>query len=87
MTAIEICIEFAGWIGAMFVLVAFFLISTNKVTSNMPVFHWLNIFGAVGLIIHTLYNTAYPSAFVNVIWAGVAVYSLVKLLKTPKDHL
>lgn len=42
----------------------------------MPVFHWLNISGALGLIVHTLYNAAYPSAFVNVIWVGVAIYSL-----------
>ncbi|ABG58940.1 CBU_0592 family membrane protein [Cytophaga hutchinsonii] len=81
MTAIEIGVECAGWVGAILVLIAFFLISTNRVNANMPVFHWLNIFGAVGLIIHTLYNTAYPSAFVNVIWAGVAVYSLSNILK------
>ncbi|MGN6647024.1 MAG: CBU_0592 family membrane protein [Cytophaga sp.] len=74
-----VIVECIGWIGALLVLTAFYLISTNKVDSSKPVFHWLNIFGAIGLIIHTLFNAAYPSAFVNIIWVGVAIYSLARL--------
>lgn len=76
MTFTEIAVECIGWSGAILVLIAYFLISTNKLNASMPVFHWLNISGALGLIVHTLYNAAYPSAFVNVIWVGVAIYSL-----------
>ena len=85
MTFTEISIECIGWGGAVLVLAAYFLISTNKVTAEMPVFQWLNILGALGLIIHTLYNAAYPSAFVNIIWVGVAVYSLMKIGITRKQ--
>jgi len=73
-TVVECC----GWLGAMFVLIAYFLISTDKITSGSVLYQWLNIIGALGLIIHTIFNHAYPSAFVNIIWVGVAIYSLMR---------
>jgi hypothetical protein len=77
----SIIVECIGWIGAIIVLIAFFMISTHRTDANKPIFHWLNIIGALGLIIHTSYNAAFPSAFVNVIWVAVAVFSLIKLKK------
>jgi hypothetical protein len=79
MITTSLLIECIGWIGAVCVLIAFFLISTKRIDASKPIYHWLNIVGALGLIIHTSYNSAFPSAFVNVIWVGVAVYSLLKL--------
>jgi formate hydrogenlyase subunit 3/multisubunit Na+/H+ antiporter MnhD subunit len=75
----QILIECIGWLGATIVLIAFFLISTNRVDAHNKAYHWLNIVGAIGLIIHTTFNAAYPSAFVNIIWVIVAIYSLVKI--------
>ena len=75
----SIIVECIGWIGAIIVLIAFFMISTHRTDADKPIFHWLNVIGAIGLIIHTCYNSAFPSAFVNVIWVGVAVFSLIKL--------
>jgi hypothetical protein len=79
--AMAIIVECIGWIGAIIVLIAFFMISTHRTDANKPIFHWLNIIGALGLIIHTSYNSAFPSAFVNVIWVAVAIFSLIKLKK------
>jgi len=78
MNVTNLLVECAGWIGAGCVLIAYYLISTNKIDTGKPIYHWLNIFGAFGLILHTVYNAAYPSAFVNIIWIGVAIYSLKK---------
>ena len=75
---IAIIVECFGWLGAILVLAAYYLISTDKLTSASSLFQWLNIIGALGLIIHTIFNHAYPSAFVNIIWVGVAIYSLIK---------
>lgn len=79
MSITSIIVECIGWIGAIVVLIAFFMISTHRTDATKPIFYWLNIVGAVGLIIHTIYNSAFPSAFVNIIWVGVAVFSLMKL--------
>jgi len=82
---VAIIVECLGWLGAILVLSAYYLISTDKVTSASSLFQWLNIIGAIGLIIHTIFNHAYPSAFVNVIWVGVAVYSLLKHHKSKRS--
>jgi len=79
MSTASLIVECIGWFGAIVVLIAFFLISTHRTDATKPIFHWLNIIGALGLIIHTSYNSAFPSAFVNVIWVGVAFFSLIKL--------
>lgn len=71
-------VEGIGWTGAILVLYAYYLISTDKVVSSSPFFQWLNLVGAICLIIHTLFNHVYPSAFVNVIWTLVAIYGLLK---------
>ena len=82
---IAIIVECFGWVGAILVLTAYYLISTDKLTSASALFQWLNIIGALGLIIHTIFNHVYPSAFVNVIWVGVAVYSLIKHHKNKRS--
>ena len=73
-------IEIVGWIGAIEVLVAYFLISSNKVTNKSIFFQVLNLTGAAFLIINTMYMKAYPSSFVNVIWMGIAGWAIVKLI-------
>jgi hypothetical protein len=74
----SIIIECIGWSGAILVLLAYFLITLNKIKSTTPLFQWLNLLGALCLICHTVYNHAYPSAFVNVVWTAVAIYGLLK---------
>jgi hypothetical protein len=74
-----ILVECIGWLGAILVLLAYVLISLNKIESSTPSFQWLNLVGAICLIVHTIYNHAYPSAFVNIVWTGVAIYGLIKV--------
>ncbi|HXA02945.1 MAG TPA: hypothetical protein VNW99_13205 [Cytophagaceae bacterium] len=70
--------DILGWIGAIEVLTAYLLVSINKVDGKSITFQLLNLTGAVFLIINTVALKAYPSAFVNVIWSGIAIYFLVK---------
>lgn len=41
-------IELIGWIGVIFVLLAYFLVTIKKVASTSKTFHLLNLFGALG---------------------------------------
>ncbi len=70
--------EIIGWIGAIEVLLAYFLLSLNYVDGKSLPYQLLNLTGAIFLIINTLALKAYPSAFVNVIWVGIALYSIFK---------
>ena len=69
-------VELIGWAGAVLVLVAYGLVSTERVSSRSWPYHLLNIGGAVGLVINSSWNGAIPSAVVNVIWIGIGVYAL-----------
>lgn len=69
-------VDIIGWTGALAVLYAYLMVSLNKVRGDSLHFQVFNILGAVGLCIHTYFNHAYPSTVVNIIWIGIAVYSL-----------
>ena len=71
-----IAIELVGWAGALAVLLAYGLVSTDRVTSRSATYQLLNIGGAIGLVINSTWNGAIPSAVVNVVWIGIGVYAL-----------
>jgi hypothetical protein len=70
--------DILGWIGAIEVLAAYLLVSINKVGGKSIIFQLLNLTGAIFLIINTIALKAYPSAFVNVVWSGIAIYFLLR---------
>jgi hypothetical protein len=71
-------IDLIGWIGGLEVLLAYALISDKKVNESSIIYHLLNLSGAVLLIINTIAKGAFPSAFVNFVWVGIAAYSIWK---------
>ena len=75
----EILVEAAGWIGAVLILGAYFLVTTGRVTGRSVVFQWMNLVGAAGFVVNTLWHGAIPSAVVNVIWMGIALVALLRL--------
>jgi hypothetical protein len=78
----ELVIDIIGWMGAVFVLYAYLMVSTKKLEGNSLHYQAANISGALCLIINTYYHHAYPSAVVNVIWIGIALYSLFSKNRT-----
>jgi len=75
-------IEIFGWLGAILVLVAYFLISYNRVSSDSFSFQFLNIFGAFLLIIYTYSLDAYASVLVNSIWVLIGLKSIYPHIKS-----
>jgi hypothetical protein len=72
----SLSIDIIGWIGALLVLLAYALVSTNRVRAQSAVYQWLNMVGALGLVVNSGWNGAIPSAVVNLVWIGIGVYSL-----------
>jgi hypothetical protein len=70
-----------GWAGAAVLLVAYALLSSSRLSGDGAVYQLLNLFGAVALMVNSAYNTAWPSAGLNLIWAAIGVVSLVKLTR------
>lgn len=63
-----------GWMGAALLLVAYAMISSKKLEAGATAYQLLNIIGSVLLVANTIFYRAYPSSFVNLIWAGIAVF-------------
>lgn len=77
-------IDLIGWTGSALVIAAYALITYNKISASSIVYASFNLFGSLFLIINTVYYHAMPSAFVNVIWLGIAAWALVRILNKRK---
>ena len=75
----KMLIEIAGWIAAVLILTAYGLLSAGKLTGKSVAYQVMNIVGAIGFVINTGYNGAYPSAVLNVIWVGIGAWALMKI--------
>ena len=65
-----------GWIGAALLLVAYAMISSKKLGADTSAYQLLKIIGSVLLVANTIFYRADPSSFVNLIWAGIAIFSI-----------
>lgn len=71
-------IDVIGWIGAVSVLIAYLMVSIQKWEGDSPRYQGLNLLGGFCLIANTLYFRAYPSSLVNLVWVGIAIFTLWK---------
>ncbi len=71
-------VEVAGWIGALFILGSYTLLTTGRVKPYSRVYQWMNLVGALGFVINGAENRAYPLMTLNIIWVGLAIYSMKK---------
>ena len=74
----HVLVDVLGWGGAAAVLVAYGMVSAGRVTGRSAFYQILNAVGSALLMINTYYYRAYPSAFVNVLWLGIAAYALTR---------
>jgi hypothetical protein len=65
-----------GWVGAAALLVAYAMVSSKKLEGDSTVYQSLNILGSLFVALNTVFYRAYPSSFVNMIWIGIAVFSI-----------
>ncbi len=71
--------EFLGWYGIVAILLAYVLISVGYFTANNFWFQFLNLTGAVGVAVDAWQDKNIQPAVLNLIWALVALFALVKI--------
>lgn len=76
--SVKVAIEVIGWVGALLILVAYGLLSSGRRSGRSRLYQWMNIVGAVGFVINSGLNHAFPSAGLNAVWIGIGVYALMK---------
>lgn len=68
-----------GWIGAFLFVIAYWLLATDKLKVNKPTYHWLNVLGAILLVINAIAIADYPTVAVNLIWGIIAFLTCLKI--------
>lgn len=76
MTPQRILLETIGWTGAALILFAYVMLSLGRFDGRSRAYQWLNVVGAVCFVVNSGYNGAIPSAALNVVWAGIGIYTL-----------
>lgn len=66
----------AGWIGMVLILIAYYLVSTRRVTGDSYMYQTLNLLGAIGLVSNTLVQQAWPAMVLNIVWVVIAIYAI-----------
>ena len=77
--SLDLFMEVVGWIGALLILAAYGLLSAGKLDAKSPAYQWLNVVGAIGFILNSGWNGAWPSAALNVVWVGIGLVALVRI--------
>ncbi len=72
--------EILGWIGTAMILLAYAFVSFGVLSSQDLAYQLLNLLGALGIVIVSLKKKAYPPAFLNIIWFGIALFAIASLL-------
>ena len=73
-----------GWVGAVALLIAYALVSFKRLEGDSAAFQLLNISGSILLAANTIFYGSYPSTFVNLIWAGIAVFAIASRRRVPR---
>lgn len=74
----------AGWIGTILILAAYFLVSSRKIKPTSSAYQLLNLFGALGVLLNTLVNKAWPAVSLQIAWSLIALVALISILKGRK---
>ncbi|MFN2149627.1 MAG: CBU_0592 family membrane protein [Anaerolineales bacterium] len=78
----KLAVDILGWAGAALVLLAYFAVSTHRLSPASIMFQLLNLLGAIGLTVNALYYGAYPSIGVNLVWAGIALSACIGIYRS-----
>jgi hypothetical protein len=71
-----VAINVLGWVGVVALLLAYWLVSTQKAMGDSRTYQGMNLLGAVLVLANSSYYGAYPSVGVNAVWIAIGVYTL-----------
>lgn len=80
MSAVELAVEAAGWVGAALILLAYLLLSMGRLTGQSRLYQGMNIVGAAGFTVNGWWHGALPSAVLNIIWMMIGAVALWRIL-------
>lgn len=70
--------DILGWIGMVLVLIAYALLSINKIP-NGKLYQWLNLLASLFMAIGLYPKNAWFSFALQVVWGFIALIALIKI--------
>ena len=77
MTFPDIC----GWVGTILLLVAYWLVSSDRIEARSFMNQWMNFFGAVAIGFNAWNNGLQAVVVLDIFWAGVALITIRSIVK------
>ena len=72
--------EIFGWYGTFAIVLAYALVSFGIISSLSFIYQILNGTGALGIVYISFKKKAYQPGVLNIVWAVIAFFALIKLL-------
>jgi hypothetical protein len=73
-------INTVGWCGVVAILLAYALVNFDVLATKNVAYQLLNLFGALFIVIEAGYKKDAQPAALNLIWLGVALVALLRML-------
>jgi len=72
---------FLGIIGVSLIIIAYFLLQINKLSSNSLIFSLLNFFGSFLILISLFDEWNLPSFIIEIFWMLISLIGIIRALK------
>lgn len=76
----KLLVDIAGWAAALLILGAYALLTAGKVDAKSPLYQSMNVLGAICLVVNLTFLKAWPAAMLNVVWAGIGLVALIRIM-------
>lgn len=71
--------DWAGYIGVLLVLLAFYLLQAHKLHGNGLVYQLMNVLGAVGVMLSLLFGSFnWPAFIMQLAWLLIGIYGITR---------
>ena len=72
----RVIVGILGWAGMLLILIGYVMVSSGRSRGDSRWYQLANFVGSVFLIVYTTVLGAYANTALNVVWAGIAVFTL-----------
>jgi hypothetical protein len=81
VSATQLAVEIAGWVGALLILFAYLFLSLGRLTGQSLTYQVMNIAGAAGFVVNGWWHRALPSAALNVLWLLIGAFASWRIIR------
>lgn len=75
----ELFVEIFGWVGIIFILLAYFLVSYELVSGTSLTYQVINFLGSCGIFYNACHKKSKPLIVLQLVWGIIALISIIKI--------